>query len=254
MPKDKSDLDQHFLVDEEVIKSLVEESNIGNSDVVLEIGAGKGALTREIAKLARHVYAIEKDQSFSKSLGSLSKNVTVLYANALEELDKLKFNVIISNPPFSLIEPLFKKLIFIKIDKAMLITGKSFLQLLDNAKSKWRMIIPLFYDFRLIRMIDKDSFEPKPRTQAALIEFTPRKAILSNHERRLRELILQGDKKLRNAIVYALVRLDKLTKKQAAEKLRELNLPEDMLDDRVWHISSEDFVLLERKLRISLSR
>ncbi|HLD02545.1 MAG TPA: rRNA adenine N-6-methyltransferase family protein [Candidatus Nanoarchaeia archaeon] len=248
MPKSPSYLDQHFLVDEAVINNLVEESRIVASDVVLEIGAGKGALTTEIARHAKHVYAIEKDKSFRKSLGSLPKNVTVLYGDALEELKDLKFNVIISNPPFSMVEPLFKKIIFIKLEKAMLITGKSFLQLLSDAASKWHLIIQLFYDFRLVQMIGKDAFEPEPRTQAALIEFTPRRSGLSAHEEILREIILQGDKKLKNALVYSLLRLNKLTKKQASDKIAKLDISDDVLYDKVWHISSEDFLEVARKI------
>ncbi len=248
MPKPRPDLDQHFLVDEAVINSLVEESKVGHSDVVLEIGAGKGALTKEIARRAKHVYAIEKDKSFRKSLSAMPKNVTILYGDALEEIKDLKFNVIISNPPFSMVEPLFKRLIFIRIEKAMLITGKSFLQLLSDAASKWHLIIPLFYDFRLVQMIGKDAFEPEPRTQAAFIEFTPRKAGLSENEKILREMILQGDKKLKNALVYSLLRIKKLTKKQASDKIAKLGVSDGVLYDRVWHISSEDFLEVARKI------
>ena len=54
-------LSQNFLRDSRLIESLILHSGITGADTVLEIGAGKGVLTRELARHCRHVIAIEKD-------------------------------------------------------------------------------------------------------------------------------------------------------------------------------------------------
>lgn len=54
-------VDIHFLVDEEIARRLVELADLSDSDVVFEVGAGEGFLTRIIAQRA-HVIAVEKEE------------------------------------------------------------------------------------------------------------------------------------------------------------------------------------------------
>jgi len=54
-------LGQSFLIDNNINTKIVESSNIGNDDVVLEIGAGLGVLTAMLASCARKVIALEVD-------------------------------------------------------------------------------------------------------------------------------------------------------------------------------------------------
>ena len=49
--QDKDHLDQHFLIDEEIITRYIESINIKKSDTIVEIGAGKGVLTKIMAPL-----------------------------------------------------------------------------------------------------------------------------------------------------------------------------------------------------------
>ncbi len=69
--------DQFFLADEEIIRKLVESAELEKKDVVLEVGAGTGYLTREIAKRAKKVIAFEIDKRFKPFLSKLPKNVDV---------------------------------------------------------------------------------------------------------------------------------------------------------------------------------
>lgn len=54
-------LSQNFLRDSRLIESLVLHSGITKADTVLDLGAGKGSITRELARHCRRVVAIEKD-------------------------------------------------------------------------------------------------------------------------------------------------------------------------------------------------
>ena len=61
-------MDQHFILDEAVLKREVEYADISGKDTVLEIGAGVGNLTKVLAQRAKKVIAIEKDQRLCEVL------------------------------------------------------------------------------------------------------------------------------------------------------------------------------------------
>ncbi|MFC2016181.1 16S rRNA (adenine(1518)-N(6)/adenine(1519)-N(6))-dimethyltransferase RsmA [Chloroflexota bacterium] len=61
-------LGQHFLIDEEVLRLIISASQLTPDDVVMEIGPGLGVLTRELARQAGWVVAIELDNKLAAIL------------------------------------------------------------------------------------------------------------------------------------------------------------------------------------------
>ncbi len=85
--KARKSLGQHFLIDEEVLGTVVSAAGLTGGDVVLEIGPGLGVLTRELARQAGRVVAVELDSSLATTLrGTLSslENVTVVDGDILK--------------------------------------------------------------------------------------------------------------------------------------------------------------------------
>ncbi len=80
-------LGQHFLIDEEVLGFISTAAWIGPEDVVMEVGPGLGVLTRELARQAGRVFAIELDDNLAaileKDLAPLG-NVTVINRDILD--------------------------------------------------------------------------------------------------------------------------------------------------------------------------
>ncbi len=60
---------QHFLIDDQYIKWMVDAAGITNDDIVVEVGPGWGILTEELVRRARKVIAIEIEE---KMVGHLS--------------------------------------------------------------------------------------------------------------------------------------------------------------------------------------
>ena len=56
-------LGQNFLLEPTLLSSIVSDAGVGPGHVVLEIGAGAGTLTRELARLAARVVTVEVDES-----------------------------------------------------------------------------------------------------------------------------------------------------------------------------------------------
>ncbi len=78
---------QHFLVDDRVLESIVSAAELTPSDIVVEVGPGLGILTRELARRAGGVIAVELDtklaSALEQALASLA-NVTIVNADILE--------------------------------------------------------------------------------------------------------------------------------------------------------------------------
>ena len=60
--KANKSLGQNFLIDDNVIKEIVENSHIQKSDFIIEIGPGLGTLTKELLERAGKVICIELDE------------------------------------------------------------------------------------------------------------------------------------------------------------------------------------------------
>ncbi len=79
-------LGQHFLVDLNLMRLLVDSALIGPSDVILEVGPGTGSLTEALAERAGQVVAVELDKTLSQITTSRlagAANVQVLNTDAL---------------------------------------------------------------------------------------------------------------------------------------------------------------------------
>lgn len=78
---------QHFLTDEKIIARIVAASGVGENDRVLEIGPGRGDLTRALAAKAKKVLAVEIDRRLFAELadsGRFPMNVELRLGDALE--------------------------------------------------------------------------------------------------------------------------------------------------------------------------
>lgn len=233
-------LGQHFLKNNEVLKNIIEASELSENDVVFEIGAGNGVLTRELAKNVKKVIAVEIDESFKEVLGKID-NVQVVIGDAIEKIEMLSFNKIVANIPYVIVEPLFWKLIKINFDLCVLLIGENFYNLLYDKESKWSIINRIFFDIEKITDVKKEDFEPKPKVNSVLIKVMRNK---NKSDEFLREFLLQDDKKIKNALIYTLIRINKITKKKAKEIIDGLKLSDKIIESRIYNLSNLDFMEL----------
>src|SRR5918997_3129720 len=97
------ELGQNFLKDRRIARWIVAESGVGRDDLVVEVGAGGGMLTRQLARTAGRVEAVEYDPFWVVRLRerfSACGNVLVVRADARElQLPEEPF-VVVANIPF----------------------------------------------------------------------------------------------------------------------------------------------------------
>ncbi len=78
---------QNFLIDQNLLQFIAKTAELSRNDVVLEIGAGTGALTRLLAQKAEHVFAVELDRKLFQILEETLKdynNVTLINKDILK--------------------------------------------------------------------------------------------------------------------------------------------------------------------------
>lgn len=113
---------QNFLKDDEVLFKIVEAANLKQDDCVLEIGPGMGALTRELAKKAEKVVAVEIDRGLIEPLKEKLadfENVEIINEDILrvnlkklfEEKFKNKTVKVVANLPYYITTPIIMRLL-----------------------------------------------------------------------------------------------------------------------------------------------
>ena len=101
--RSRRELGQNFLKDRRIARRIVAESGVGKDDLVVELGAGGGRLTCQLAKVAGLVVAVEYDPYWAQRLRERfadDGNVLVVHEDALKvELPEEPFTVV-ANVPF----------------------------------------------------------------------------------------------------------------------------------------------------------
>jgi 23S rRNA (adenine-N6)-dimethyltransferase len=168
-------LDQHFLRSNRLAAELVRNAGLTRDDLVLEIGAGSGRLTAELARVTRHVIAVEVDPHWVHEVRRrLADNVTVVQADALRlPLPAEPFRVV-ANLPFGRTTAFLRHLLDdprAPLERADLIVEWGYAlkraavwpsTLLGATWGAW-------WTFRIDRRLAAQCFEPKPSVDAGLL-------------------------------------------------------------------------------------
>ena len=151
---------------------------MSKKDIVLEIGPGKGALTKELVEKAKKVIAIEKDSRMAEYLKDIP-NLEVIYGDVLKIKLDLIFNKVVANIPFYITGPIIR--LFLESEnppkQLTLIIQKEVAQrICDKKKSSILSLSVWFYaDAKIISYISKKAFSPIPKVDSAIIQITPKK-------------------------------------------------------------------------------
>lgn len=145
---DTKNYDQHFLNDKEVITEFINIINVLPSDEIIEIGPGTGALTEIIAKTAKKITCIEIDERLKLNLEKIAikhPNIELIFDNVLDAYIP-RCDKIISNLPYSIIEPFITKLLKCEFDELFMIVGNKYVEsVINNDKSKLAMLTNSFF-------------------------------------------------------------------------------------------------------------
>lgn len=239
---DKDKLDQHFLIDSNVINKFIEVSSLSKEDIVLEIGAGKGVLTKLIAPKVKKLYVIEKDVRLKSYLDGIP-NCEVIYDNSLEVVFP-KVDKIITSLPYSIIEPFIYKIVKEDIKEVYMIMGKSYCDNVIGGKiTNLSLLTNSFFDSVKYLDIAPSSFNPAPNTYSSLIKLIKKEEI-SNIDMLFQNMYKLDDKKIKNGLMESLIKVFNLNKRSAREMINSLDIPLDILEIKFSDIDNKSLNIL----------
>lgn len=248
--------DQHFLADESIINEIIKMSQINEEDVILEIGPGKGSLTKKLAEKGKRVIAIEIDKELKPYLEKLPKNIEIVFEDARKFLIERKnrnFNKIVSNIPYRMSEPLMHYLVFAKhVKLTILVVPKKFAE-----KIQKNPVFSAFLIIEIIKEIPKEAFFPIPNTSSAIISIVHRPNYEDDKDGNAflrRKLYMQEDKKLKNGLreaiidLYSLKNEKRLTIKEAEKIIENIGFDEKLLETKIENIPLESYMEIANKV------
>jgi len=175
-------LGQHYLVDPQAIDRIVALARIGPSERVLEIGTGKGALTRRLVGMGASFRGYEVDEQNIAETREVVRGTRarVRLADAFKE--RPEFDVLVSSLPYSESARFVEWLSGAEFGRAVVVLQEDFVNKLLSAPGErdYRGISALAqiaFDVRVIERVDRASFSPQPRVNSAIASFVPKRRV-----------------------------------------------------------------------------
>ena len=244
---DTNYLDQHFLIDEDIIKKYIDFPKFNKNDIVLEIGPGKGTLTKIIAPKVRKMYAIELDKRLKPYLETIP-NLEIIWGSVLD-VTIPKVNKIITSLPYSIIEPFIYKMINIDFDEMYMLMGSNYvLNVVNQSITKLSVITNSFFTTEILLEVPPKSFDIEPRTDSYIVKMTKVDEPQTKKYQIYRELYYLDEKKLKNSLMESLIKINNLTKRTAKEQIKALNIPTSILEENFKTLNNNDLKILDKTL------
>ncbi len=222
-------LGQHFLVSDNVAKSIVTAAKLTKNDVVLEIGTGRGILVPLLCNKAKKVISIEYDrQLYRDAIIKFSNisNLTLKHGNGFKTNEK--FSVFVSNLPYSQSRKAIEWLIQKNYSKAVIMVQEDFAKkLLNNQKNHKAISVLVNYatDIVPILNVKKTNFFPQPKVHSTVIKLTRKKSVSKNLIQTVHKLFSYRRKTLQNVL------------KQFGQKIQSGKRIDDLTGDEIIKIA-----------------
>ncbi len=168
-------LGQHFLFDPSILGRIADAAIMSRDERVLEIGPGKGTLTRELVKRAEKVTVIELD---ARLAGELS-DYDVIRGDALE-VDWPAADVVCGNIPYQITSPLIEKALTPPRPRRIVFLMQK--EVADRLAAKpgereygaLSAGVQLVADVERLFTVKAGAFRPPPKVESAVVRIVPR--------------------------------------------------------------------------------
>ena len=231
---------QHFLNDRSILARIVALAHIHASETVLEIGAGAGALTSELAKTGAHVVAIEIDHDLISSLCAfMPPNVEIIEGDALVVKWPVDRFHVVGNLPYNVATPLLKRFIEQRehISDVTVMVQKEVAERLSAEPStrEYGPLSVLVQYYAVVKYgftVPPGAFKPKPKVESAVIrlEWIPDVPSAPEFTDFVHRAFASRRKKLINNLlaIFGSLGRDEILRRLANAGIRENARPEDL--------------------------
>jgi len=235
----KKKFSQNFLLDENIIKKIIDNSMIDNNTGVIEIGPGLGALTKELVKRAKKLIIYEIDEElipylqrfYGEIKNSILLNKDILKADVEQDIHEYFKDVdrvvVISNLPYHITTPIIMKfleevkeidsmVLMMRLEVAQRITSK------PNTKDYNALSVIIQHQTiaKYLFKVPKSVFYPQPNVDSAVVKLDIIKTINQEDNSNFYNFVHQCFSQRRKTLVNNLVnKYNKYTKEELAKVL-----------------------------------
>lgn len=184
----KKKFGQNFLKNNGIVKRIVEVSGVDDKSLVIEVGPGAGALTKELASCAAYVIAYEVDTTLEETLNdtlSSFNNIEIKFGDFLDsdilnDISKYDYESIyfVSNVPYYITTPILMKLMDSKIHFKNIVmmvqkeVGDRFSTTPGNKEyGSITVLLNYFYNIKREFKVSRKEFIPEPNVDSVIVSF-----------------------------------------------------------------------------------
>lgn len=267
--KANKSLGQNFLINEEVIKKIIESSEISNEDLVIEIGPGLGTLTKFLLEKAKKVICIELDPKMIKILNDRFKlydNLEIKNEDVLKvdlknlikkekEANGVKSVKLVANLPYYITTPIIMKLLEeeLELESITVMIQKEVADRLISIpgdKNTGAITYTVYYYSlgKKIIEVQNNSFIPEPEVTSEVIKLSIRNKVpvdVKNKEvmfKIIKNAFMQRRKTLLNSLKNSNI-FD--SKDEGIKILKEIGLEENVRPEK---LTLQDFANIADKI------
>jgi 16S rRNA (adenine1518-N6/adenine1519-N6)-dimethyltransferase len=255
----KKRLGQNFLISKDTIQRIINLIQPTSSMPIVEIGAGRGALTLPLAQSGAIVTAVEIDNDLIGYLDKLLRdypNCTILNQDFLTmdpSSEKLSPFVLVGNLPYQISSPVVEWMVQNRafIQMAFLMMQREVADRLASSPggkdwSPLAIFTQLYFDVEICFTVGAKSFRPAPKVTSAVVKITPKPAVNVPNPEQFERIVRAAFKHRRKLLVNNLTSESVADPEILRSHLLKMNLPVNI---RAEQVSIEQFLTLAEELR-----
>lgn len=260
---------QNFLIDDNVLEKIIDISDIGEDELIIEIGPGLGNLTQYLLEKSRYVVVVEIDKNMIEILNdrfSSRTNFCLLNEDILKvDLDmqvasiesrlniKFKNVKVVANLPYYITTPIIFKLLqdTKRINQVIVMVQKEVaMRIVATPKSKEYGILSIMVQYlsnaSIEIIVPNSSFIPMPNVTSAVIKLTKAKKYNVENEENFFELIQKAFSQRRKKMINSLAsgKYMNLEKGEIEQIVKDIGFSENV---RAEELSIDEFITFHNR-------
>lgn len=212
---------QNFLHNSKLVKSLLATIDFSPSKTIVEIGPGKGIITKELIKKADNVIAVEKDTKLANELQQQFKKETKLTLINGDILSDVKIPnhpySVFANPPFNISSKIVKFFLFQQQapEQMYLFLQKEAAQRFSGIPHEYELSITTkpWFEYIITTEFTPEDFSPQPNVDVVLLKMT----------KKSEPLLMESEKEEYKKFVHFVFARQKANAQKAFEPLITFN-------------------------------
>lgn len=257
----KKSLGQNFITDTALLQAIVRDAGVTADDIVIEIGAGAGTLTRALSAVAKTVYAFDVDDDLQPILDealsdcqnvfTVFKDVLKMTDSEIKEIVNTPFKVV-ANLPYYITTPLimrFMESTLPVLSLTVMVQKEVADRLCAKADTPEYGAITLAVaargDARVMRGVSRKLFFPPPNVDSAVVRIDVKSRPEIKDINKLSRLIKAGFAMRRKTFVNNITAAFPISRETAKDTLISLGYNENVRGEA---LALEDYIKISDKL------